>query len=47
MKKILIIEDDKSISKELKELLNNAEFNAIILEDFENSFEEIKSKIQT
>lgn len=44
MKKILIIEDDKSISKELKELLNNAEFNAIILEDFENSFEEIKKQ---
>ena len=44
MKKILIVEDDTSISEELKNLLNNAGFNGVILKDFENSFEEIKKE---
>lgn len=42
MKKILIIEDDTSISEELKNLLDNAGYNGVILKDFENSYEEIK-----
>ena len=44
MKKILIIEDDASISEELKNLLNNAGYNGVILKNFENSFEEIKKE---
>ena len=44
MKKILIIEDDTSISSELKDLLDNAGYEGIILKDFENSFEEIKKE---
>ncbi len=44
MKKILIVEDDTSISKELKDLLQNSGFNGVILENFENSFEEIKKE---
>ena len=44
MKKILIVEDDTSISEELKNLLDNAGFNGVILKDFENSFEEIKNE---
>ena len=36
MKKILIIEDDTSISSELKDLLDNAGYEGIILKDFEN-----------
>jgi len=41
MAKIMIIEDDKSISNELKELLDNNGYEGIILEDFKNSLEEI------
>ena len=37
MKKILIIEDDESICKELKELLENASFEATILKKFNNA----------
>ena len=44
MKRILIVEDDTSISEELKNLLDNAGFNGVILKDFENSFEEIKKE---
>ncbi len=44
MKKILIVEDDTSISEELKNLLDNAGFNGVVLKDFENSFEEIKKE---
>lgn len=45
MKKIMIIEDDKIISKELQDLLNNAGYEAIILQDFSNAKTEIlKSK---
>lgn len=45
MKKILIIEDDKSISLELKELLENAGYEAEILEDFKNAAESILNNI--
>ena len=46
MKKIMIIEDDTIISKELYELLVNAGYEALILKDFSNAREEIlKSNI--
>ncbi len=41
MAKIMIIEDDESISNELKELLQNNGYEAIILQDFNNSLDEI------
>ncbi len=41
MAKIMIIEDDESISNELKELLQNSGYEAIILQDFNNSLNEI------
>lgn len=41
MKKILIIEDDQTISKELQQLLNTAGYNASILKEFSNAKEEI------
>ena len=44
MKKIMIVEDDTSISSELKDLLDNAGYNGVVLEDFENSYEEIKKE---
>ena len=37
MKKIMIIEDDTIISKELYELLVNAGYEALILKDFLNA----------
>ena len=46
MKKIMIIEDDTIISKELYELLVNAGYAALILKDFSNAKEEVlKSNI--
>lgn len=42
LKSILIIEDEETISKELKELLDNAGYKGIILKDFNNSYEEFK-----
>ena len=46
MKKLMIIEDDTIISKELYELLVNAGYEALILKDFSNAKEEIlKSNI--
>lgn len=46
MKKIMIIEDDTIISKELYELLVNAGYDALIIKDFSNAKEEIlKSNI--
>lgn len=39
--KILIIEDDENIKNELKELLTNAGYNALTLENFENAKEEV------
>ena len=40
MRRVLIIEDDLSICNELKELLDNAGYEGIILNSFENSYEE-------
>ena len=45
MKKIIIVEDDKTIAEELYNLLKNSNYNATILADFENAKNEIlKSK---
>ncbi len=41
MQKILIVEDDLTISTELKEMLDTASFEGIILKDFDNSLNEI------
>ena len=41
MKKILIVEDDKDISIELKALLENSGYDASILTDFKNASDEI------
>lgn len=43
MKKILIVEDDKTISKELSDLLSSSNYEPIELNDFSNSYEEIMS----
>ena len=37
----MIVEDDKTICKELKELLENASYEVILLENFEYAYEEI------
>ena len=45
MKKIMIVEDDKVVAKELQNLLNNSNYESMILDDFENAKEVIlKSK---
>lgn len=41
MKKILIVEDDTTINVELKEMLDNAGYEGVILKDFDNRLEEI------
>ena len=41
MKKILIIEDDESVKVELKELLSNAGYDALILDGYTNMLEDI------
>lgn len=41
MKRILIVEDDLNICLELRELLNNSGYDALILKDFENAEAEI------
>lgn len=41
MKKIMIVEDDKSIREELKKLLKNAGYDSVCLEEFENEETEI------
>ena len=41
MKKILIIEDDESVRGELKELLSNAGYDALILDGYTNMLEDI------
>ena len=45
MKKILIVEDDYSISRELKELLDNSGYEAVILENFQDAKNEIVSQM--
>ena len=42
MQTILIIEDDLSIANELKEMLDNAGYNAKTVDDFHNVLAEIK-----
>ena len=41
MKRILIVEDDHVISNELKEMLDNSNYEGIILKDFNNALKEI------
>ncbi len=41
MTKIMIVEDDESISKELKELLQNNGYEAVILQNYNDSLKEI------
>jgi len=41
MKKIMIIEDDDAIRNELKELLQNSGYEAIVLKHFQNALNEI------
>ncbi len=41
MKKIVIVEDDKQIRTELKELLENSGYEAVAIENFKNAMEEI------
>lgn len=41
MQKILIVEDDLVISNELKEMLDNSNYEGIILKDFDNSLKNI------
>lgn len=41
MKKILVIEDDDSIRDELVELLENANYEALVLNDFKHSLDKI------
>ena len=43
MKKILIIEDDESVRKELEELLSNASYEVLTLESYTNMLEDILS----
>ena len=38
MNRILIVEDDKDISRELKELLENSGYEAVVLTDFKNEW---------
>ena len=45
MKKILIVEDDYSISRELKELLDNSGYEAVILENFQDAKNDIVSQM--
>ncbi len=41
MKKIMIVEDDKTIREELYYLLSNSNYELILINDFKNSKEEI------
>lgn len=41
MKKILIIEDDESINRELVELLQKAQYEPIVLKNFKNALNEV------
>ena len=41
MNRILIVEDDKDISRELKELLENSGYEAVVLTDFKNACDSI------
>lgn len=41
LKKIMIVEDEKSIREELKEILENARYQVVLLQNFEEALEEI------
>lgn len=41
MKKILVIEDDNIVSKEIKVLLDSSGFEGILLKDFKNAIDEV------
>ena len=41
MKKIMIVEDDKVIAEELFYLLNNSNYEAVIINDFKNAKKEV------
>lgn len=41
MNRILIVEDDRDMSRELKELLDNSGYEAVVLENFKNAFNNI------
>ena len=41
MNRILVVEDDKDISRELKELLENSGYEAVVLTDFKNACDSI------
>lgn len=41
MKKIMIVEDDKTIREELYYLLSNSNYEPILINDFKNSKDEI------
>lgn len=41
MRRIMIVEDDKDISRELKELLNNSGYEAVEINDFNHACDEI------
>ena len=41
MNRILIVEDDKDISRELKELLENSGYEAEVLSNFKNACDSI------
>ena len=41
MKKILIVDDDLVIRNELKEILDNANYETIVLDDFKFTYEKI------
>lgn len=41
MKKVMIVEDDKTICNELKELLENSSYEAIVLENFKDALNEV------
>ena len=41
MKKIMIVEDDKDICRELKEMLDHAGYEGVVLSDFHNGCRQI------
>lgn len=43
--KIIIVEDDKVLREELNNLLKNAGYETVVLNNFENSFEEILDSV--
>ena len=44
MNRILSVEDDKDISRELKELLENSGYEAVVLTDFKNASDSMHNR---